>query len=154
MVSMQIGFLGIGTFFVYILGYWFIREPMKKLYYKLDKHRIDFERTAEMEELLEEEAEVRHMVNEDDSTATPTPNYIGSNLSSREAVLEKGFKTAQWKLEQAEKPTKKQLRKMQEAMENESSTPARKTTPSSSEEQVINQKSLDKPDVTVPPRPY
>lgn len=107
-------FLMTGYFFYFVV-FWFVREPLKKLYYIIDKRRIDFERTAEMDEILEEEAHVKEMVGEDDSR--PTPDFVHMPMTSRQLVAEKSTVPAQWNLEMGSKPTKKFMREERERLE-------------------------------------
>lgn len=111
MTSMVFGLALISTFIGYMGFYWFIREKLRHLYYQLDRKRIDFERQAEMEELLEEEESVKSMVNEDHGQATPDYIHVTSDLKDGFQVRrEKGMTPIKWSLDKAEEPTRRSMR--------------------------------------------
>lgn len=101
--------------FTYLALYWFVREPLRNLFYKLDRKRIEFERVAEMEELIEEEQKVREMAGEHESAAHVTADYVHSNkdISGYHVwIKQKGEAAGKWSIDIASQPTKQELREM------------------------------------------
>lgn len=110
-----IGFLAFG---------WFVREPLKQLYYRLDLHRIDLERTTEMEEVISMEAEVRKAVadetsnhdvatqHEETELYTPTPDFVHTMFGSdvKTSSLEKSRIPREWREQHARQGSKHDLR--------------------------------------------
>lgn len=109
---------------------WFIREPLKRLYYQLDYHRIDLERTTEMEEVLAMETQVREVVSQEHSEAdanrsaedstsekeyktyTPTPDFVhtrfGGNVKA--SAAERSRLPREWREAQARQESERALR--------------------------------------------